>query len=158
VSELTYEPRTLGPPPAWTAVPRALWPLAVGILAALLDPTARCTLVDADPLAVAAARRGAVLSGAKNVSVYLSDVLADLRGQTFDAVVMNPPFHRGRVQDPALAERFLTEASNALRPGGRLWVVCNRFLPYERTLTQLLGAPREVTGDRSYKVLLAERS
>ena len=130
----------------------------LGILAALLDPTARCTLVDADPLAVAAARRGGALSGAANISVHLSDVLAELPGQTYDTVVMNPPFHRGRVKDLALGERFLTEASAALRPGGRLWVVCNRFLPYERTLTKLLGAPCEVAGDRSYKVLTAERS
>jgi 16S rRNA (guanine1207-N2)-methyltransferase len=129
----------------------------LGILAALLAPTARCTLVDADPLAVSAARRGAALSGAENVSVHLSDVLADLPGQTFDTILINPPFHRGRAYDPALAERFLTEASAALRPGGRLWVVCNRFLPYERTLTRLLGAPREAAGDRSYKVLVAAR-
>ena len=129
----------------------------LGILAALLDPTARCILIDADPLAVVAARRGAALSGAANVSVHLSDVLAELPGQTFDTMVTNPPFHRGRVQDSALGERFLTEASAALRPGGQLWVVCNRFLPYERTLTQLLGAPREVAGDRSYKVLMVER-
>lgn len=130
----------------------------LGILAALLDPTARCTLVDADPLAVAAARRGAALSGAENVSVHLSDVLAELPGQTFDVALMNPPFHRGRVQDRGLAERFLTQASAALRPGGQLWVVCNRFLPYERTLTQLLGAPREAAGDRSYRVLVAARA
>lgn len=130
----------------------------LGILSALLAPTARCTLVDADPLAVAAARRGAALSGAANVSVHLSDVLAELPGRTFDTIVMNPPFHRGRAHDPALAERFLTQASAALRPGGRLWVVCNRFLPYERTLAQLLGAPREAAGDRSYKVLVVARN
>jgi 16S rRNA G1207 methylase RsmC len=129
----------------------------LGILAALLEPTARCTLADADPLAVAAARQGAALSGAANVTVHLSDVLAGLPDQTFNLIVMNPPFHRGRTQDRGLAERFLAGASAALRPGGRLWVVCNRFLPYERTLTQLLGAVREVAGDRSYKVLLAER-
>jgi 16S rRNA (guanine1207-N2)-methyltransferase len=129
----------------------------LGILAALLDPTAHCTLVDADPLAVAAARRGAALSGAEHVSVHLSDVLADLPGKTYDVVLMNPPFHRGRVQDRTLAERFLTQSSAALRPGGQLWVVCNRFLPYERTLSQVLGVPREVAGDRSYKVLMAER-
>ena len=130
----------------------------LGILAALLDPSAHVTLVDADPLAVAAARRGAALSGAERVTVHLSDVLAELPGRSFDVVLMNPPFHRGRKPDPALAERFLTEACSALRPGGSLWVVCNRFLAYERTLSRLLGPPREVTGDRAYKVLLATRA
>ena len=90
-------------------------------------------------------KRSSSSPGAANVSVYLSDVLAELRDQTFDTVVLNPPFHRGRAQDPGLAERFLTEASSALRPAGRLWVVCNRFLPYERTLAQLLGSPERTS-------------
>ncbi|MGE3269649.1 MAG: class I SAM-dependent methyltransferase, partial [Chloroflexota bacterium] len=130
----------------------------LGILAARLQPSSHCTLVDSDPLAVAAARRGAALSDADNASVHLSDVLDDLPGQTFDVVVMNPPFHRGRHHDLALADRFLAAASAALRPGGKLWVVCNRFQPFERTLTALLGPVREMAGDASYKVLVAERT
>ncbi|MCC7368695.1 MAG: methyltransferase [Chloroflexi bacterium] len=129
----------------------------LGILAALLDPTARCTLVDADPLAVAAARQGAERSRAAGVAIHLSNLLDDLPGQTFDAILMNPPFHRGRAQDVTLGERFLRTAAAALRPGGRVWVVCNRFLPYERTLRAALGNVREAAGDRAYKVLVAER-
>jgi 16S rRNA (guanine1207-N2)-methyltransferase len=129
----------------------------LGILAALLDPTSHCTLVDADPLAVAAARRSAALSGATNVTVQLSNLLDALPGQTFDMVLMNPPFHRGRREDRALGERFLRDAAAALRPGGQMWIVCNRFLPYERVLRQLLSGVREAAADRSYKVLTGTR-
>lgn len=130
---------------------------ALGILAALLDPASHCTLVDADPLAVAAASRGAELSGAANVTVLLSNVLAALPAQMFDMAVMNPPFHRGRREDRSLGEQFMREAAAAVRPGGQLWVVCNRFLPYERLLRQLLGSVYEAAGDRSYKVLTGTR-
>jgi 16S rRNA (guanine1207-N2)-methyltransferase len=130
----------------------------LGILAARLAPASEVVLVDSDPLAVDVSRRNAALNGASNVSVYLSDVLAGLPGRAFTTVIMNPPFHRGRAHDNALAERFLTEASLALQPGGSLFVVCNRFLPYERTLTTLLGPVHEVVGDRQYKVLLARRT
>jgi len=130
----------------------------LGILAALLEPSCHAWLVDSDPLAIQASRRNAALNGASNVSVHLSDVLRDLPGQTFDLVLMNPPFHRGRVHDTSIAERFVAEASRALRPGGAVYVVCNRFLRYEPTLERLIGPAREVAGDRQFKVLHARRS
>ena len=106
----------------------------LGILAALLEPSSHATLVDSDPLAVEASRRNAALNGASAVSVYLSDVLHELPGQTFDVVLMNPPFHRGRVRDTSISERFIAEASRALRPNGAIYLVCNRFLRYEPIL------------------------
>ena len=130
----------------------------LGIVAALLEPTCQVTLVDSDPIAVEVSRQNAVLNGASNVSAHLSDLLRDLPGQTFDLVVMNPPFHRGRQHDTSLGERFLTEASAALRPGGAIFVVCNRFLRYEPTIERLVGPVREVAGDRQFKVLTAQRA
>lgn len=129
----------------------------LGILAALLEPSSRVVLVDSDPLAIDVSRRNAALNGVTNVTAYLSDVLADLPDQRFDLILMNPPFHRGRAHDAALAERFMIEAAGALLPGGRLYVVCNRFLRYEPTLERLVGPVREVTGDRQFKVLLTAR-
>jgi 16S rRNA (guanine1207-N2)-methyltransferase len=129
----------------------------LGILAALLAPSSHVWLVDSDPLAVQVSRKNAALNGAANVSVQLSDVLRDLPDQTFDLVLMNPPFHRGRVHDASIAERFIAEASRALRPRGAIYVVCNRFLRYEPTLERLVGPTREVVGDARFKVLLARR-
>jgi 16S rRNA (guanine1207-N2)-methyltransferase len=127
----------------------------LGILAALLEPSCRVTLVDSDPLAVEVSRRNAIVNGAGNVSARLSDVLADLPDARFDLILMNPPFHRGRAHDPALAERFMTEASRALLPGGTISMVCNRFLRYEPILERLVGPVREAAGDRQFKVLVA---
>jgi PPOX class probable F420-dependent enzyme len=129
----------------------------LGLLAARLEPTCHATLVDSDPLAVRASRRNAELNGIANVTVHLSDVLNAIPEQTFDVVLMNPPFHRGRRHDTGLAERFMRDASRALRPGGTLYVVCNRFLRYEPILQQAVGSVREVTGDRRFKVLWARR-
>jgi 16S rRNA (guanine1207-N2)-methyltransferase len=130
----------------------------LGILAALLEPSSTVVMVDSDPLAVEVSRRNAHLNGAPNVTVHLSDVLADLPDRRFDLVVMNPPFHRGRTHDASLAERFITEAARALVPGGSIYVVCNRFLRYEPILERLAGSVREVAGDRQFKVLLSRRS
>lgn len=131
----------------------------LGIVAALIEPSCRVTMVDADPLAVAAARRNAALNGVGgSVAVHLSDVLGDLPGATFDVIVMNPPFHRGRTQRLDLAHRFIAEAGAALRPDGTLWLVCNRFLRYEPVVAAQIAQPREVGGDRRYKVLAARRT
>jgi 16S rRNA (guanine1207-N2)-methyltransferase len=129
----------------------------LGILAALLEPSSLVSLVDSDPLAVEVSRQNAALNGVSNVSAYLSDVLRELPDQTFDVVLINPPFHRGRVHDASIAKRFIREASGALRPGGAIYVVCNRFLRYEPTLERLVGPVREITGDRQFKALLARR-
>jgi 16S rRNA (guanine1207-N2)-methyltransferase len=128
----------------------------LGILAALLEPTSRVTLVDSDPLAVEVSRQNAVLNGAPNVTAYLSDLLHEVRGQTFDVVLINPPFHRGRAHDSSIADRFVAAAAGALRPGGAVYLVCNRFLRHEPTLARLVGPVREVAGDRRFKVLLAQ--
>jgi 16S rRNA (guanine1207-N2)-methyltransferase len=129
----------------------------LGILAAILEPSSRVSLVDSDPLAVEVGRRNVELNGAANVTAYLSDVLTELPDERFDLVLMNPPFHRGRVHDTSIAERFVAEAGAALRRGGSMYVVCNRFLRYEPVLERLVGPVREAAGDRQFKVLLATR-
>lgn len=48
-----------------------------------------------------------------------------------DFVIMNPPFHTGKKQDVALGQKFLRTALHHLKPGGELYFVANRHLPYE---------------------------
>lgn len=54
--------------------------------------------------------------------------------RSYDAIVSNPPFHQGRADQPELGQAFIAAAARALNPGGRLWLVANRHLPYEATL------------------------
>jgi 16S rRNA (guanine1207-N2)-methyltransferase len=74
-----------------------------------------------------------------------------------DGVVMNPPFHSGRAADPDLGRAFIAAAAAMLTPQGRLWLVANRHLPYEATLTQHFVEVTELTGDNRFKILQAAR-
>lgn len=74
-----------------------------------------------------------------------------------DVVVANPPFHEGREVALQLGEAFLAAGARLLRPAGRLWIVANRTLPYERALESLFVEWAEVGGDRAYKLLCASR-
>ena len=74
-----------------------------------------------------------------------------------DSVVMNPPFHSGRAADPDLGRAFIAAAAAMLTAQGRLWMVANRHLPYEATLTHHFAEVTELTGDNRFKILLAAR-
>lgn len=92
------------------------------------------------------------------VGFHWHDVAAGLPDPgSYDAVVMNPPFHEGRRTDVALGEAFLTAAADALRPGGTLAMVANRQLPYEAVLARLGMRPDVRHQDAVYKIITARR-
>ncbi len=74
-----------------------------------------------------------------------------------DAVVMNPPFHTGRAAEPDIGRAFIAAAAAMLTAQGRLWMVANRHLPYEATLSELFKDVTELTGDNRFKILMAAR-
>lgn len=74
-----------------------------------------------------------------------------------DAVITNPPFHTERAADTGLGQAFIAAAAAMLAPGGVLWLVANRHLPYEVAINAHFGEMREVAGDRSFKILQAAR-
>ncbi len=71
------------------------------------------------------------------------------------AVVMNPPFHQGRVADPGLGVAFITAAHRGLAPDGTLWLVANRHLPYGPVLTRLFRVVEEIGGDAAFRLTRA---
>jgi 16S rRNA (guanine1207-N2)-methyltransferase len=44
-----------------------------------------------------------------------------------------------------------------LNPGGQLWLVANRHLPYETTLRERFVKVEEMSGDSAFKVFHAVR-
>ena len=76
-----------------------------------------------------------------NAEIVCADVRrlpAPLEG--LDAVVMNAPFHDGGREDRDLGAGFIAAAAQALRKGGRCWLVANRHLPYEAPLKAAFAA------------------
>lgn len=73
----------------------------------------------------------------------------------YDFIVSNPPFHQGRADQPELGRAFIAAAAAALDPGGRLWLVANRHLPYESALQVGFASVRVVAGAQGFKVIEA---
>jgi len=114
----------------------------------------RLDLVDVDARAIAAARRNVADPRARFhwADARLAPELAGL-----DFVVMNPPFHAGGVEDRGLGQAFIRRARQILRPGGVLWLVANRRLPYEAVLRELFARADPVSEDGAYKIYQARR-
>lgn len=72
-----------------------------------------------------------------------------------DAIIMNPPFHKGRAADTDLGRAFVASAARLLRPGGHLWMVANRHLAYEQVLRERFANVTEAGGDNRYKLIQA---
>lgn len=87
------------------------------------------------------------------------DVTAGLT-RSYDVIVTNPPFHvcGGGADRPDIGKRFIAVAAAALNPGGRLWLVANRHLPYEAALAGNFGQVRIVAQQHGFKIVEAIKS
>lgn len=128
----------------------------LGLHIARLATQGRVTMVDVSLAAVDVARQAVEQSGLTNVRVLPSDGAKAVLNQHFDLIVTNPPFHLGGIQTLEIAERFIREAAQILRPQGRFYLVANRFLKYEVELQAHFKRVEEVGGDTRYKIVRAQ--
>ena len=112
---------------------------------------AAVTAVDDDLLAVRSTHRNAGRYGA-DVRTLHSDVDSELQTETFDAALMNPPFHVGKQVVMDVPRAFLAAAYGRLRPGGTLLLVANQALPYERELAGF-SSWETIHSDGQFKIL-----
>src|SRR3546814_9644828 len=57
-----------------------------------------------------------------------------------------------------IGRRFIAVAAEVLKPGGRLWLVANRHLPYESVLDASFGSARLVAQRDGFKVVEAVKA
>lgn len=84
------------------------------------------------------------------------DITLEFPKKPYDWVIMNPPFHSGgRAAEPELGKRFIEVASSTLPSGGRLLMVANKNLPYEKTLEVKFRRYEKLTERDGFKVFEA---
>lgn len=76
--------------------------------------------------------------------------------RSYDVIVTNPPFHtQARADRPNIGRRFIAVAAQHLNPGGSLWLVANRHLPYESVLDAGFGTVTKLKEADGFKVIRA---
>lgn len=125
-----------------------------------LQVLARCPqvqsleLYEADARALALAQRN-LATARVPVHAHWQDVAAGVDAR-FDTIVCNPPFHAlGRGERPDIGRAFIAAAAAALNPGGSLWLVANRHLPYEEALANGFASVRAVQQQGGFKIVQA---
>lgn len=114
-------------------------------------------LYEADFASLEAAKRNVAATETLKPCFFWHDLLGEAVPHRYDFIVMNPPFHQKREAEPDIGQRMIRAASAALKPGGRLLMVANRQLPYEKTLSEVFASHSEIAQDGMFKVLAAKR-
>ncbi|TAL37998.1 MAG: class I SAM-dependent methyltransferase [Alphaproteobacteria bacterium] len=120
------------------------------------SPPAHIDLFEADGNALEMARRN-LKEWERRLGFFWHDLLSEPCPHQYDAVVMNPPFHDLRDASAGIGRGFIAAAAKALKPGGQLWMVANRHLPYEEILKTSFSSWRSAGDEGGFKVLTAQR-
>jgi 16S rRNA (guanine1207-N2)-methyltransferase len=129
----------------------------LGILASRLSGGGPLVMVDADVEAVRSAKKSAEGAGVTNFRALPSDIADAVIKERFDLVVTNPPFHVGKQTELSVPMQFIEDSWEVLAPGGQLFLVANRTLPYETPIKRRFGNVLMVHDGRRFKVLTATK-
>lgn len=132
------------------------WGYLAHHLAAHCPGVRRIDLHEADHDALEAARANlAAAAGRLEIGFHWTDVARGIGADRYDAIVSNPPFHGTHEADPGIGLAFIRAAAQALRPGGRFWLVANRHLPYEHALRAAFARVAPLGEAEGYKLFEA---
>ena len=130
----------------------------VGLWAAQRNPQARVVFCDESYQAIRSARENAGrLLDEGRADFHLGNGL-DRFDQRFEAILLNPPFHRGHAVDDAMARMLVRQSSRQLLPEGCLTLVGNRHLDYHRLLPRYFGQVEQLAADKRFVVFRASGS
>lgn len=111
------------------------------------------TAVDDHLLAVACTELTLRHSAPDFNSTYPSDLFESIDDLKFDHIVCNPPFHEKFADARAWTPRMLQGAKSHLNAHGRLTVVGNLFLGYDKLLKETFADTEVLAQDGSFMVV-----
>jgi 16S rRNA (guanine1207-N2)-methyltransferase len=132
-----------------------------GILAAMYarqHPGSAVTATDQSAAAVASALATARANGLeKQIRVLQDDAMGTLAEGSADLILLNPPFHVGAGVHAGAGLKLVEAAGRVLAPGGELWTVFNRHLPYLPALEHHVGTTVVKGRNPKFTVTLSTR-
>ena len=129
---------------------------AIGISIAKNWPETRVTMADVNTRALDLSRENAKRNKAEVICIE-SDGMAAVAGQTFDAVVTNPPIRAGK----QVIYQMFADAAKSLKPGGALYLVIRKQQGAEscmKYLQTLYGSVEKLDKSGGFWVLKAMKN
>ena len=118
----------------------------IGASVRAANPSVSLDLLDNDSVALIAA--GENVPGAR---LILGERLGDTGKTSYDAILSNPPLHKGVAEDHAQLEELIAGAPKHLKVGGLFQVVVQRRVPLDRLLAKRFTA-QVVAENNRYRV------
>ncbi len=113
-------------------------------------------LIDADYNALQCAKNNMIPSQFK--INFLHENIINLKAHLkYDWIIMNPPFHQAKKTDHDIGLGFIQSAYRALKNNGKLYMVANNFLPYDKFLNNKFSKVEKITEENGFKVLFAQK-
>jgi len=110
-------------------------------------------MADVNLLAVSSAQENIILNNLPDAHAFPSDALSAIKDRQYDLVVTNPPFHSGKSVDYDIAQTFIADSWRVLVPGGRLVLVANKFIRYDRQMQSIFDQVEVLAETNKYHVL-----
>ncbi len=124
----------------------------IGLVASALG-AGQVDLVDANLPAIACAQANIKINQMKDISAFAGDGLSWAADHSYDLILSNPPFHSGKEVDLSVVDAFIPQSRRVLKPGGKLVLVANSFLRYDRMMRATLGVVELLAQTNRYQVL-----
>ena len=132
-----------------------------GVLTCMLAEQAKVTSVTALEIDLLAVRSSLKTLAANQLTDRATTLWSAgteaLAEQKFDFIVTNPPFHQGIKTAYGPTQAFFAQASNWLKPRGRLIWVANEFLNYQGELGKTFHSVKVLAHEKGYKVYQANK-
>jgi 16S rRNA (guanine1207-N2)-methyltransferase len=110
--------------------------------------------VDADAMALDCAMQNLQeLHTTCGVQTHWLDATRERLPVGMGVVLLNPPFHRDKAELVCLGKSMIEAAQQSLQPDGSLFLVANRHLPYETSLSRLFERIDTLSESEGYKVM-----
>jgi len=132
---------------------------AIGLSAALASADF-VAMSDVNLIGVDYAKRNAALNQLDHkVEIFPADTLS-LPTSTFphlrfDLIVSNPAFHQGHEVDKSMSDQLIANATKYLTPNGRILLVANRFLNYDKATQTYFSKVERIAETSKYHVIEA---
>lgn len=127
----------------------------LGIIAAIQNPNADLVFTDESWMAVESAKFNfeAQFGTSRNATFYVSDCLDELKDNSVDLILNNPPFHQQNVITDEIAWKMFRQSHAALKNHGTIIVVGNRHLDYHGKLKRVFSNTKLLKSNRKFVVL-----
>jgi 16S rRNA (guanine1207-N2)-methyltransferase len=128
-------------------------------LSAILAGAEQVIMTDINLLATAYTQINAETNQlSEQVKIYPADSLSPPPNhpKSFDLILSNPAFHQGHSVDKSMADQLIMSAPRFLSKGGRLIIVANRFLNYDKFMREHFTQVNRIAENNKYHLIEAK--